>query len=107
MCPIDQSLLDEHATMLLQNGPFPSFYLSRKETTMKRLATLTTGLILGSPTLAMAAEHSASYRGIGYIYFTFIAGILIYGVHDAFGKTAMYVATPIILGWCYWMLPPT
>jgi hypothetical protein len=55
----------------------------------------------------MAAEHSASYRGIGYIYFTFIAGILIYGVHDAFGKTAMYVATPIILGWCYWMLPPT
>ena len=74
---------------------------------MKRLATLTAGLILGSPALALAAEHSASYRGIGLIYFTFIAGILIYGVYDAFGKKAMYVATPIILAWSYWMLPPT
>jgi hypothetical protein len=55
----------------------------------------------------LAAEHSASYRGIGLIYFAFIGGILIYGVNDAFGKKAMYVAAPIILGWCYWMLPPT
>ena len=74
---------------------------------MKRFATLSAGLILGSPTLALAAEHSASYRGIGWIYFTFIAGILIYGVHDSFGKTAMYLATTFILGWSYWMLPPT
>jgi hypothetical protein len=73
---------------------------------MKRLVTLSAGLILGSPALALAADHSASYRGIGYIYFTFIAGILIYGVNDAFGKKAMYVATPIILVWSYWMLPP-
>ena len=73
---------------------------------MKRIATLAAGLILSSPAFALAADHSASYRGIGYIYFTFIAGILIYGVHDAFGKTAMYVAVPIILGWSYWMLPP-
>ena len=62
---------------------------------MKRLATLSAGLILGSPALALAAEHSSSYRGIGWIYFTFIAGILIYGVNDAFGKKAMYVAAPI------------
>ncbi len=74
---------------------------------MKRFTTVLAGLILGSPALAWAAEHNASYRGIGWIYFTFIACILIYGVHDAFGKTAMYVATPFILGWCYWMLPPT
>jgi hypothetical protein len=74
---------------------------------MKRLATLSAGLILGSPTLAFAVEHNASYRGIGWIYFTFISGILIYGVHDAFGKKAMYVAAPFILGWSYWMLPPT
>jgi len=73
---------------------------------MKRLTTLLTGLILGSPALALAAEHSASYRGIGWIYFTFITGILIYGVHDSFGKTAMYVTAPFILGWSYWMLPP-
>jgi hypothetical protein len=74
---------------------------------MKRYATVSVGLVLGSPGLALAAEHSASYRGIGWIYFTFIATILIYGVHDAFGKKAMYVAAPFILGWCYWMLPPT
>ncbi len=74
---------------------------------MKRIATLSAGWILGSPALALAAEHSASYRGIGLVYFAFIGGILIYGVNDAFGKKAMYVATPIILGWCYWMLPPT
>jgi hypothetical protein len=73
---------------------------------MKRLATLSAGLILGSPALALAAEHSASYRGIGWIYFTFIAVILLYGVYDSFGKTAMYVAAPVILGWSYWMLPP-
>jgi hypothetical protein len=74
---------------------------------MKRFATLSAGLILGSPTLALAAEHSASYRGIGWTYLTFIAGILIYGVRDSFGKMGMYVATPFILGWSYWMLPPT
>lgn len=73
---------------------------------MKRLATFSAGLILGSPTLALAAEHSAGYRGIGLIYFSFIAAVLIYGVYDSFGKTAMYVALPIILGGLYWMLPP-
>ncbi len=66
---------------------------------------LTTG-ILASPTLALAAEHSAGYRGIGYIYFTFIAVILIYGVYDSFGKTAMYVMAPIILVGLFLMLPP-
>jgi hypothetical protein len=73
---------------------------------MKRIATLSAGLILGSPALALAAEHSASYRGVAWIYFAFIAGILIYGVNDSFGKTAMYIAAPFILGWSYWMLPP-
>ncbi|UVT16519.1 MAG: hypothetical protein H8K04_02845 [Nitrospira sp.] len=73
---------------------------------MKRLATLSAGLILGSPALALAVEHNASYRGIGWIYFTLIATILIYGVYDSFGKTAMYVAAPVILVWSYWMLPP-
>jgi hypothetical protein len=34
-----------------------------------------------------------------------MAAILIYGVSDMFGKTAMYVAEPIILGGLYWMLP--
>ena len=62
--------------------------------------------LLASPTLAFAVEHNAGYRGIGYIYFSFIAAILIYGVYDAFGKTAMYVMTPIILVGLFLMLPP-
>jgi hypothetical protein len=73
---------------------------------MKRIATLAAGLILGSPAFALAADHSASYRGIGWIYYTLISTILIYGVYDSFGKTAMYVAAPIIIGWSIWMLPP-
>lgn len=73
---------------------------------MKRLATLSTGLILGSPALALAAEHSAGYRGIGLMYFSLMAAILIYGVYDTFGKTATYMVSPFILGWLYWMLPP-
>ncbi|HEY5627252.1 MAG TPA: hypothetical protein VIR79_04865 [Nitrospira sp.] len=73
---------------------------------MNRTAVILAGSILGSPTLAMAAEHDAGYRGVGMLYFSFIALILIYGVYDSFGKTAMYVAAPIILGWSYWMLPP-
>ncbi len=72
---------------------------------MKRLATLSAGLILGSPALAMAAEHSAGYRGIGQLYFSAMAAVLIYGVYDAFGKTAMYIMAPIILIGLYMMLP--
>ena len=72
---------------------------------MKRLAALSAGLILGSPTLALAVEHSAGYRGIGSLYFTLMGAILIYGVYDSFGKKAMYVAAPIIMVGLYMMLP--
>jgi len=72
---------------------------------MKRLAAFLTILTLGSPTLALAAEHSAGYRGIGQLYFTFMAAILIYGVYDSFGKKAMYVMAPIIVIGLYMMLP--
>jgi len=67
---------------------------------------LLTTALAGSPTLALAVEHNAGYRGIGYIYFSFIAAVLIYGVYDAFGKTAMYVMTPVILVGLFLMLPP-
>ena len=72
---------------------------------MKRLAALSAGLILGSPTLALAVEHSAGYRGIGQLYFTLMGAILIYGVYDSFGKKAMYVAAPIIMVGLYMTLP--
>jgi hypothetical protein len=76
-----------------------------KESKMKRMAALSAGLILGSPTLALAVEHNAGYRGIGELYFGLMAAILIYGVYDSFGKKAMYVAAPIILVGLYMMLP--
>ena len=79
--------------------------LIEMETEMKRLATLSAGLILGSPSLALAAEHSAGYRGIGQLYFFFMGAILIYGVYDSFGKKAMYVMAPIIVIGLYLMLP--
>ncbi len=72
---------------------------------MKRLAALLTGLILGSPALALAADHDAGYRGIGQLYFFFMGAILIYGVYDSFGKKAMYVMAPIIVIGLYLMLP--
>ncbi|OGW49707.1 MAG: hypothetical protein A2V62_02945 [Nitrospirae bacterium RBG_19FT_COMBO_58_9] len=74
---------------------------------MKRLAAFSAALILGSPSLALAVEHNAGYRGIGQLYFTFMGVILIYGVYDSFGKKAMYVAAPIIMVGLYMMLPPS
>jgi hypothetical protein len=71
---------------------------------MKRLAAFSAILTLGSPALALAEEHGG-YRGIGTLYFTFMAAILIYGVYDAFGKKAMYVMAPIIVIGLYLMLP--
>ena len=79
--------------------------LIEKEIKMKQLSALSAILILGSPTLALAVEHNAGYRGIGQLYFTFMAAILIYGVYDSFGKKAMYVAAPIIVAGLYMMLP--
>jgi hypothetical protein len=71
---------------------------------MKRLAVFSAILALGSPALALA-EESGGYRGIGTLYFTFMGAILIYGVYDAFGKTAMYVMAPIIVIGLYLLLP--
>lgn len=75
-----------------------------KETQMKRLAALSAILTLGSPALALAEEHGG-YRGIGTLYFTFMAAILIYGVYDSFGKKVMYVMAPIIVVGLYLLLP--
>jgi len=66
---------------------------------------LTVGL-LASPTLALAVEHQAGYRGIGLMYFSLMGVILVYGVYDSFGKMAMYIMAPIIAVGLYLMLPP-
>ena len=75
---------------------------------MKRLLGVLSGLALaGTPTLALAEGAGGGYRGIASIYFTFITVILIYGVYDALGKKAMYVAAPIIVVGMYLLLPKT
>jgi hypothetical protein len=81
------------------------FNIVEKEKEMKRLAALSATLTLAYPALALAEEHSGGYRGIGMLYYIFMAAILIYGVNDAFGKKAMYVAAPIIIIGFYLLLP--
>ncbi len=73
---------------------------------MSKFTALLTGGLLASPTLAWAVEHQAGYRGIGLMYFSLMGLVLIYGVHDSFGKTAMYIMAPIIVIGLYLMLPP-
>jgi len=74
---------------------------------MNRVLSVLIGLTTFWPTLALAEEAGGgTYRGIGTIYYTIIGAILIYGVNDAFGKKAMYVAAPIIVIGLYLLLPP-
>ena len=73
---------------------------------MNRVLGILIGLTTFGPTLALAEGAGGTYRGIGTIYYTIIAAILIYGVNDAFGKKAMYVAAPIIVIALYLLLPP-
>jgi hypothetical protein len=80
--------------------------LLKEVRTMNRVRSVLIGLTTFWPTLALAEEAGGTYRGIGSIYYTIIGAILIYGVYDAFGKKAMYVAGPIIAIGLYLMLPP-
>jgi len=74
---------------------------------MNRLIGLLIGLMTFAPALALAEEAGGgTYRGIGAMYYTVIAAILIYGVNDAFGKKAMVIAAPIIVIGLYLLLPP-
>jgi hypothetical protein len=74
---------------------------------MNGFISLLIGLMTFGPTLALAEEAGGgTYRGIGAIYYTIIGAILIYGVNDAFGKKAMYIAAPIIVIGLYLLLPP-
>ncbi len=75
---------------------------------MRRLLGAVSGLALTvTPTVALAEGAGGSYRGIASIYFTLITVILIYGVYDALGKKAMYVAAPLIMIGMYMLLPKT
>lgn len=74
---------------------------------MRRLFAMWVGMVaILLPTLAFAEGAGGTYRGIGQIYYTFIAAILVYGVYDTFGKKAVYVAAPIIIIGMYLLLPP-
>jgi hypothetical protein len=58
------------------------------------------GLMTFWPTLAMAEEAGATYRGIGSIYYTIIGVILIYGVYDSFGKKLCTSQAPSLQSDC-------
>jgi len=73
---------------------------------MNRFVSVLIGLTTFWPTIALAEGAGGTYRGIGSIYYTIIGAILIYGVYDAFGKMAMYIASPIIVIGLYLLLPP-
>ena len=75
---------------------------------MNRVLSVLTGLTTVAPTFALAEEAgdgTYTSRGVATIYYTIIAAILIYGMNDAFGKKAMYIATPIIVIGLYLLLP--
>ena len=72
---------------------------------MNRVLSFLIGLMTFWPTLALAEGAGGTYRGIGSIYFTIIGAILMYGVYDAFGKKAMYIAGPLIVIGLYLLLP--
>ncbi len=74
---------------------------------LRRLFSAVAGLsAILVPSMALAEGAGGSYRGIGQIYYTFIAAVLVYGVYDAFGKKAMYIVGPIIVIGLYLLLPP-
>lgn len=73
---------------------------------LRRLFSAVAGLsVMLIPSMALAEGAGGSYRGIGQIYYTFIAAVLIYGVYDTFGKQVTYVVGPIIIIGLYLLLP--
>ena len=73
---------------------------------MRLLQLCLLGLLTSWPILAVAEETaSASYRGIGSIYYTFIWAVLCYGLYDTFGKKALYIGAPILALAAYFALP--
>lgn len=59
-----------------------------------------------APTSAFAEGAGGSYRGIGMMYYTLMWVVLSYGLYDTFGKTALYVGSPILAVLAYFLLPP-
>jgi len=69
---------------------------------MKRFFVALSGWIIGmAPALAVAEEGGGYSRGNAILYFSVIAVILIYGIHDVFRKKwltwASVVVIPVIL----------
>jgi len=75
---------------------------------MMRFVGTLTGLALTlAPALAWAEGSGGSYRGIAQIYYTFIAAVLIYGVHDAFrNRNITIVGAIVIIGVMFGLLLP-
>ncbi|WP_447978349.1 hypothetical protein [Candidatus Nitrospira bockiana] len=72
-----------------------------------RLITTLWSLVLSLvPAAAWAEEVHAYSRGNAFVYFTMIAFILIYGIHDAFrNRMLTSVSAVVILVTLYLLLP--
>jgi uncharacterized membrane protein len=60
------------------------------------------GWVLGlasvlAPAVALAEGAGGGYKGIAQIYYTFIAAILIYGVHDIFRSKKVTIGAAIVI----------
>lgn len=71
-----------------------------------RIFVVLMSLALLLPVLAFAEGAGGTYRGIGTMYYTLIWVVLTYGLYDTFGKTAMYIVSPILAVAAYFLLPP-
>jgi hypothetical protein len=70
-----------------------------------RILSVLIGLAILWPAFAFAEGAGGSYRGIGMMYYTFVWVVLSYGLYDTFGKTAMYIGSPILAVAAYFLLP--
>ncbi len=65
---------------------------------MRRLMGILVGLApVLVPAAAWAEGAGGGYRGIAQIYYSFIAAVLIYGVHDTFKNRNVTIAGAVVI----------
>jgi hypothetical protein len=68
------------------------------EEAMRKLVSTLAGLsIATAPGLALAEGATAYSRGNAFLYFSVIAAVLIFGIHDVFHKKWLTIASAIVI----------